>query len=137
MSSTDLSAASTPLPRWVSPVRILLGAAFVLNSPVGLLVPLPPGAAPPHAMEIIQAFWATGYLMHTVKLVELVCGLLLVSGRFVPLALVVLAPVLVNITLLDLFHAPLGLALAVPLVTMAIALARAHRDAYAPLFRVR
>lgn len=124
-------------PRWAKPVRIVLGTIFILNSPVGLFIPLPPGAAPPRAAEILQDLWATGYLMHTVKLVELVCGLLLVTGRWVPLALVVLAPVLVNITLLDLFHAPVGLAIALPLVAMTVALARVHAAAYAPLLRPR
>jgi putative oxidoreductase len=43
---------------------------------------------------------------------EITCGLLLLSGFFVPLALVVLAPIILNIFLVNAFMMPEGLVLA-------------------------
>ena len=42
---------------------------------------------------------ATQYLFPLVKLTEIICGLAILTGFFVPLALVVLAPVMLNIVL--------------------------------------
>ena len=47
------------------------------------------------------ALMDTGYLWPLIKVTEIVCGVLLILGMFVPLALVVLAPVVLNILL---FH---------------------------------
>ena len=55
---------------------------------------------------------ASGYFFPMVKLTEVICGLLLLLGLFVPLALVVLAPVALNIFLVHAFLAPEGLVLA-------------------------
>src|SRR5262245_32177309 len=82
--------------------RYLLGIVFFVVGLDGFLglIPLPP--LPPSALEFIQAMQQTGYLFYLVKGTEFVAGALLLSGRFVPLALVVLSPVIVNIVL---FHA--------------------------------
>jgi hypothetical protein len=58
---------------------------------------------------------------------QLVCGLLLLTGRFVPLALTLLAPVLVNILAFHLALEPDGTGLAVVLVALELFLAWAYR----------
>ena len=82
--------------------RYLLGIVFFVFGLDGFLglIPLPPLPTP--AVEFIQAMQHTGYLFYLVKGTEVVAGALLLSGRFVPLALVLLSPVIVNIVL---FHA--------------------------------
>lgn len=94
--------------------RILLGLVFFAAGLTGLLNLVPP---PPDLPERLQTFnngmMASGYLMPFIKGTETLCGLLLLSGRFVPLALVALAPISINIFLVHLFLAPSGLPLAI------------------------
>jgi putative oxidoreductase len=66
-----------------------------------------------------------------------VAGALLLSGRLVPLALTVLAPVIVNIVAFHLFLAPSGLPVPILVVALEIALARSYWSAFAGLMRVR
>jgi len=49
---------------------------------------------------------ATVYLMPLLKVTELLCGLAFISGRFVPLATVVIFPITLNILLFHTFLAP-------------------------------
>jgi len=51
---------------------------------------------------------------------ETICGLLLLIGAFVPLALVVLAPIVLNIIMVHIFLAPSGLPLAVVIAALMI-----------------
>ena len=78
---------------------------------------------------------ASVYLMPTVKVIELVCGLAFLSGRFVPLASVLIAPITVNILLTHVFLGPEGIPLAVFLVLANSFVAYYHRDRYRPLFK--
>ena len=64
-------------------------------------------------------------------------GGLLILGLYVPLALTLLAPVIVNIFAFHAFLAPSGLALASVLVVLEVSLAWVHRSAYRPLFAAR
>jgi putative oxidoreductase len=94
--------------------RILLGFVFFASGLAGLLklVPTPPDL--PEALQTFNAgLVASIYFMPFLKLTETICGLLLLSGYYVPLALVILAPVVINITLVHLFLAPSGLPLAI------------------------
>lgn len=94
--------------------RILLGLVMFASGLTGLLnlVPVPPDL-PERLMTFNAGLAATGYFMVLLKLTETICGLLLLSGFFVPLALVVLAPVVLNIFLVHAFMAPSGLPLAI------------------------
>lgn len=78
--------------------RILLGLVFFLSGLAGLLnLAKPPENVSADMVTFMNGMMATHYLFHFVKLTETVCGLLLLSGYFVPLALVSLAPVMLNI----------------------------------------
>ncbi|MGO9060427.1 MAG: hypothetical protein ACLQU2_24045, partial [Candidatus Binataceae bacterium] len=65
---------------------------------------------------------------------EIVSGVLILVGLLVPFALVVLAPVLVNILLFHLFLGPSGLGMAIILCVFAVVVAWQNRHAFAPLF---
>lgn len=94
--------------------RILLGLIFFVFGLIGLLNLIPP---PPDLPEKLQTFnngmMATGYFFQLVKVTEVLCGLALLTGMFVPLALIVLAPVSLNIFLIHAFLAPSGLPMAI------------------------
>jgi uncharacterized membrane protein YphA (DoxX/SURF4 family) len=114
--------------------RLLLGGVFTVFGLSGFFHFLPPPPHPPAAQALHQAFVASGYLYALIKGTEVGAGLLLLANRFVPLALVVLAPVLVNIVAFHVFLAPASLAAVLPLVAAALFLAWTRRDAFAPLF---
>jgi len=65
-----------------------------------------------------------------VKLVELTSGLMILTGRFLPLGLILLAPVSVNILLFHIFLEPAGMGMAIFIVVMQLFLAWAYRDSY-------
>ncbi len=122
-------------PKVVHGVRILLGLVFVVFGANGFLhfLPQPPMSGPP--AEFAGAMIATGYLFPLVKGTEVIAGALLLSGRFVPLALTVLAPVVVNIVAFHLFLAPSGLALPLVIVALGVFLARSYGSAFAGVLR--
>lgn len=94
--------------------RILLGFVFFASGLAGLfkLAPVPPDL-PERLITFNAGLEATGYFMILLKLTETICGLAILAGQFVPLALVVLAPVMLNIFLVHAFMAPSGLPLAI------------------------
>jgi putative oxidoreductase len=87
--------------------RILLGLMFLVFGLNGFLnflpMPMPPGAAG----EYVGLLFTSHYL-HVVFFLEVLGGALLLSGQFVPLALVVLGPVVFNILLFHTFLFPAG-----------------------------
>jgi hypothetical protein len=72
-----------------------------------------------------------------VKFTEVVAGALLLSNRFVPLALALLAPVVVNIVAFHAFLAPSGVVPALVILAVEIALAYGYRDAYRSMLAAR
>ena len=117
--------------------RLFLGLVFTvfgLNFFLHFLKMPPP---PAKALAAMGGLFATGYLMQLTHIVELVGGILLLSGLFVPLALALLAPVIVNILAFHLFLAPAGLVIPLAVLAAEIVLARAHRAAFAPMLHAR
>ena len=117
--------------------RVVLGLVFTVFGANKLLhfLPQPPISGPP--ADFFGALFATGYMLPLIATTEIVSGLLLLSGRFVPLATTLLAPVIVNILAFHLFLAPAGIALPLVLLAAEIYLAWTYRDAFAPMLRAR
>ncbi|MCB1056600.1 MAG: DoxX family protein [Acidobacteria bacterium] len=116
-------------------VRTLMGLLFLFAS-IAYFFKLVNPPPPTGAMKTFNdGLEAAVYLMPTVKVIELVCGLLFVIGRFVPLALVLIAPIIVNIVLVHAFLGPEGLPLAGFLVVAEIFLLYYYRDRYRPLLK--
>ena len=94
--------------------RILLGLMFFVFGLMGLFELVPP---PPDLPERLQTFnaglMASGYFMPFLKATETLCGLMLLLGWFVPLTLVILAPIVINIFFVHAFLAPEGLPIAI------------------------
>ena len=97
-------------------IRSLLGLIFVVfgsNYFFNFPPPMPKMEGPP--AEFMGAMIATGYL-GAVKVVEIIGGLLTLSGRYTTLGLLFLGPEIVNIMFFDIFMAkafnPPGLAVA-------------------------
>src|SRR5262249_4383161 len=113
--------------------RVVLGLVFTLsglNHILGL-VPMPPmtGAT--------ALFWQglsqTGYFFPLLGCVEVATGLLLLSGRLLPLALTMAAPIVVNVAAFHAGLAPQGLGIAALLIVATIYLAWRNRAAFGGL----
>jgi hypothetical protein len=117
--------------------RLALGAIFTVFGLNGFLHFIPMPAPTGLAAVFMGGLGATGYMFPLIKGAEVLTGALLLSNRFVPLALTILAPIVVNIVAFHLFLAPAGLAL--PLVTAALGvyLAYTERAIFSPFFRAR
>jgi putative oxidoreductase len=112
----------------------LLFTVFGLNKVLHFL-PQPPMSGPP--AEFFGALWATGYMLPLIAATEVTSGVLLLAGRFTPLALTLLAPVLVNILAFHVFMAPAGLPVPLLALVAELYLAWTYRDAFAPMLRAR
>lgn len=113
--------------------RFLLGAALLGSGVMGLIKGLPAQEVSGQAALYLNALSGT-YLLTLVKLTEVVAGLLLLSNRFVALALILAAPVVVNIFFFHAFYAQEGIPVGVVLVALEAFVALKHRAVYAPLF---
>lgn len=74
------------------------------------------------------------YLLIFEKSLEVICGMLLILNRFVPLALAVLAPIIANILLLHLFVDHSLLLLAILLFTCHAFLLIIYKDNFMKIF---
>jgi uncharacterized membrane protein YphA (DoxX/SURF4 family) len=110
--------------------RVLLGLIFTVIGLNGFLhfLPMPPLTGP--AATFMGGLAATGYFFPLLKGTEVVAGLLLLAGRFVPLALVVLAPIVVNIAAYHVFLTPGELGMAALLVFLLAFLAWTYRGSF-------
>jgi putative oxidoreductase len=116
-------------------VRTLMGLLFLFASVTYLFNLITP-PEPTGAMKIFSdGLEASVYIMPVVKVIELLCGLAFVSGFFVPLAAVLISPIIVNILLVHAFLAPSGLPSAIFLVLANLFIAFYYRDRYKPLFK--
>ncbi|MGA7106578.1 MAG: DoxX family membrane protein [Terracidiphilus sp.] len=117
--------------------RYLLGLIFLVFGLNKFLNFIPSGPLPPGVTgQFMMIMVSTKYLM-MVGVFEGVGGLLLLFNRFVPLALALLAPVIVNILFVNIVMIPKGLPPAF-VVTFCWGLVYwRHRAAFAPLFQQR
>jgi putative oxidoreductase len=115
--------------------RVLLGLIFVFFGSNGLLhflpmPPLPQGVTG----EFLHSFFASGYV-YVISAFQLIAGLLLLIGKFVPLGLTILAAIIVNIWTFHLLMAPAGLPPAVVVTILELFLVWSYRDRLAGILR--
>ena len=115
--------------------RVLLGLIFAVFGVVGLFELGPQPEMGEEAGAFMGAVMDTGYLWPVIKVTEIVCGVLLILGIFVPLALVVLAPVVLNILLFHVFLAPEGVAIGIAAVVLGLYVAHQHRDSFSAVLQ--
>jgi uncharacterized membrane protein YphA (DoxX/SURF4 family) len=116
--------------------RLLLGLIFTvfgLNGFLNFIHQPPPSGL---AAQFFGALYVSHYLS-AIFLTQLVGGVLLLLNRFVPLALAMLAPVLVNIVLFHVCMAPHDFAPAILALVLWFVLFIRERSAFAPLFAAR
>ena len=118
-------------------VRFLMGLGFFIFGLNGFLnfIPQPTKPMPEGAVAFSGALMKTGYMFQMIAGTQLLVGVLLLINRFVPLALVLIMPVLVNIIAFHIFLEPSGWMPGVVLMAMELYLAWVYRDAYRPILK--
>jgi putative oxidoreductase len=102
-------------------VRVLLGALFLFGGIAFFFTTPPPMTG--DMGTFVTGLMASKYFMYLLKFTEIFCGACLLSGFFVPLALVILAPIGLNIFLVHAFLEPSGLPVATGIVVAVLYLA--------------
>ncbi len=100
--------------------RTILGGCFILfgfNEIHGLLGTQ---EISPEGAKLLAAFKETGYLLYTIKGIELFFGTCLIFGFFVPLANLLLFPIVINIFLFHAFLDVRGLVLALVMLACSL-----------------
>ena len=114
--------------------RILLGAVFLVFGLNGFLNFLEAPQMTGDAGTFVTILHTSGYLV-VIKVLEILGGAILLSGKCTPLGLLLLGPVIVNILLFHIFLAPEGLPMAIVLVLLEAFLIWANRLRIAPLLK--
>src|SRR6478736_2832417 len=113
--------------------RVLLGLVFFVFGLNGFLHFLPQPPPPARALAFMGGLASTGYFFPLLKATEVAGGVLLLAG-FVPIALTLLAPVIVNIVAFHTFLAPGNWPVVGLVLASEIYLAVVHRATFASLF---
>jgi putative oxidoreductase len=116
--------------------RYLLGLVFFVFGLNGFLhfIPMPPPQG--LAGQFMGALFMSGEL-YVIMGLQLLAGVLFLVNRFVPLALTLIAPVIVNILLFHVFMDRGGLPLAVVVTALWVVAFVGVRDAFAGILVVR
>jgi putative oxidoreductase len=114
--------------------RVPLGLVFAVFGSNAFLhfIPMPPMQG--QAGAFIGALINSGYV-YVVAILQLIGGLLLLVGRFIPLGLTLLGPVIVNIMLYHIFFDPKGMPIAIIISILALFLLWACRDKFPAIFQ--
>ena len=121
----------------ISITRVLLGLPFLI---FGLnhffpFIPHPPMDGV--ALDYMMGLTKVGYFWPLLRGLEILIGIALISGRFVPLALVVLAPISLHIFLFHAFVLLANLPLAILILGLHVFLIVKYWDYYKQIFTVK
>ena len=116
--------------------RYIAGVIFLVFGLNGFLnfIPLPPPGG--IAGQFMGALYVSHYLW-VIFAFQVIAGVLLLVNRYVPLAVAVLAPVVVNILSFHALMAPSGLPLAIVVAVLWVLIFADVRPAFAGLFQPR
>lgn len=118
-------------------VRILLGLAFLVFGLNGFLNFIPqPKDMPQDIMTVMGALMNAGY-MTVVSGAEVLAAVMLLTNRFVPLALALLAPIIVGILTFHIAMAPATIGPGIVVLAMELYLAWAYRGAFRPMLAAK
>ena len=115
--------------------RVLLGLVFVVFGSNAFLhfIPMPP-LPQDLAGDFLRVFFASGYV-YVIGGMQLVAGVLLLIGRFVPVGLTILAAIIFNIWVFHILLAPEGFPPALVVTLLELFLLWRYRAAFAGLIK--
>lgn len=110
--------------------RILLGAVFTLFSLMYFFQLMPAKEMQGPAATFMTGLFSSGYMMNLVKAIELICGIALIVGQFVPLTTVVIFPITLNIFLYHAFLEPSTVVISIVLLALNLFIAYTNKERY-------
>ncbi|MBE0424108.1 MAG: DoxX family membrane protein [Lutibacter sp.] len=121
-------------PKFIMALRLLLGLILLVFGANKFLqfMPSPPMEGPP--ADFFGALFATGYMIPLIAITEIVAGVLLLTNKWTGLALVLVAPISVNIVMFHLALAPAGIAAAAVVAVLNVVLIYANWKKFKTLF---
>jgi len=119
--------------------RILMGLPLFASGLFGLLnlTPQPTTPLPAGAMAFTEALMKSGYMLQLIFITQFIVGLFLLVNRFVPLALVLFAPFIVNAMAFHTFLLLEGLPIAAVFLLLELYLAWQYRNYFASVLTVK
>jgi len=111
---------------------VVFGLNMFLN-----FIPQPKMELPEGAVAFSTALMNSGYMMPMIGVTFLVVGLMLVTNRFVPLALALFAPFIVNSILFHVYLEHSGLPMALVFLALELYLAWSYRSAFRSMLSAR
>jgi putative oxidoreductase len=118
-------------------LRTLMGLLFVFGALVFLFDLMPMPELTGKSKLFMDGVSATGFFMPFVKITELVCGVAFISGYYVPLAAIVISPVILNILLFAFFVDNSAIPVAIFLVIANSSLGYFHWEKFKYLMKNR
>lgn len=135
MQPTGTSSKSKAFTVTAHVARVILGLIFLV---FGLnhsfhFIPMPPPTGT--AADFLYGLMKAPYMFPLISFIEVISGVLLLSGSLIPFALLLLFPVTLNIFFFHLVLAPANLGMAVFLMAAHIVLAVYYWPVYKPIFK--
>ena len=116
--------------------RYLLGIVFLVFGLNGFLQFIPPQPLPPLAMQFFTVIVVSHFTV-MVFAFQILVGVLFLVNRYVPLAIVIVAALLVNILTFHITMQPAGLPIPIVVLILWVILALDHRPAFTGLLAAR
>ncbi|MDB4174802.1 DoxX family membrane protein [Flavobacteriaceae bacterium] len=116
-------------------LRMLLGVSLLIFGMNKFFAFIPIFDMAPAAANFMESLNSTGYVLYVVACLELLIGGLLLFKKWVPFALILLAPIVVNILLFHLFLDVSGMFIAVLMLAITGVLIYKYWKSYSSLFQ--
>ncbi len=113
--------------------RYLLGLGMVVFGLNAFFTFMPPPDLPEKGGQFMGLLFESGYF-NFVAILQLVGGLMLLLGRFVPLGLTFLGPVLVNILIFHISFDPKGIGMGLIFTLLWLIVFWRHKKSFEPLW---
>jgi hypothetical protein len=139
-SASDDAAKTAKASKRIAPAvtRVLMGLGFFVFGLNGFLNFIPPPKTMPEGAAAFMAWMVkSGYMAPLLFGTQTLVGALLLVNRFVPLALALIAPVIVNIVAFHIFIDRSGLPVAFVFLALELYLAWSYRRVFLPMLAAR
>ena len=116
-------------------LRFTLGVALLVFGINKFFPFIPIFDMAPADSNFISSLESTGYVLYIVAALEVIIGILLIIKKWVPFALILLAPISLNILLFHIFLEVSGILVAILIVAINAILIYKYWKSYRPLFQ--
>ena len=116
-------------------LRLILGIGLLVFGVNKFANFIPMFEMPPAAANFMESLETSGYAFYLVAILEIAVACMLLLKKWVPFALILLAPLSINILLFHIFLDVSDIAVAIVIVSLNVLLIYKYWKAYRPLFQ--